>query len=283
MTNVVPAEQPSPAALHNSRLSQAKISLAFALLALLISTSAYTVFQQYKSGIKAEKQSELNAIGMLKTGQISNWMKERKNDARTIMDDPFFVSELERWLKGDEKDQAARLRLLSRIESLRKNNNYVSVLILDDKANIRISDSDTNPIDKDKELANEVIKTGEIQFSDFHLMGIGQNIELDVAAPILSGKHTIGVILLRNDPGIFLYPLIQSWPTLSKSAETLLIESDEESVIFLNELRHRKKTALNMKLPLKDSSLLAANAIRANSGIVEGLDYRGVESVGVIN
>jgi len=283
MTNIIAAEQPPAAAPHNSRKSHAKISLAFALLIPLISVPAYIVFQQYKSGIKTAKQSELNAIAMLKTKQMSDWMKERKNDARTITDDPLFISELERWLKGGEKDRAARTRLLSRIESLRKKNNYISVLILDDKANIRISTSSTESINKDKTLAHEVIKTGEIHFSDFHPVGIDHDIELDVAAPILSGKHTIGVILLRNDPSIFLYPIIQVWPTLSQSAETLLIERDEESVIFLNELRHRKNTALKMKRSLNDSRLLAANALRASSGIVEGLDYRGVESIGAIN
>jgi len=43
------------------------------------------------------------------------------------------------------------------------------------------------------------------------------------------------------------FPLIQSWPTPSKSSETLLIRKEGDSVIFLNELRHRYNTSLNLQ------------------------------------
>src|SRR3546814_9997205 len=49
-----------------------------------------------------------------------------------------------------------------------------------------------------------------------------------------------GVLLLRLNPVQYLYPMVQTWPTTSASAETLLVRRDGDSVLFLNELRHRR-------------------------------------------
>lgn len=80
----------------------------------------------------------------------------------------------------------------------------------------------------------------------------------------------------------FLYPLIQSWPTASETAETLLIRKEEEDVLFLNELHHRKGTALRLRIPLSRSDLPAAKAINGAQGIVEGKDYRGIDVIAAI-
>ncbi len=267
----------------HSRSSLRKLLLALILLVLFISALGFFIFQQYKLDIQYEIQGELDGVGKLKTGQITHWMNERTGDAHALKEDPLFVGELDRWLKTGAKDQAGRARLLARIESLRKNSNYASVLILDDKAEIRLSSSGTEPVAADKEFAREALKIGKVYFSDFIRMVNSHNVELDVAAPIVSGKRTIGVILLRNDPRAFLYPLIQSWPTNSPSGETLLVESDGQSAIFLNELRHLKNTELALKIPLDNRNLLAVKAIRGELGVVEGIDYRGIPVIGVLS
>ena len=55
------------------------------------------------------------------------------------------------------------------------------------------------------------------------------------------------------DPEDFLYPLVQSWPTPSQSAETLLMRKDGDDVLFLNTLRHRPDPALTLRIPLSRS------------------------------
>ncbi|MBV5276850.1 PAS domain S-box protein, partial [bacterium] len=75
-------------------------------------------------------------------------------------------------------------------------------------------------------------------------------------------------------------PLIQTWPTASASAETLLIRHDGESVLYLNELRHRAGTALTLRLPDNNPTLPAALALQANKpGSAQGRDYRGIEAL----
>ena len=54
------------------------------------------------------------------------------------------------------------------------------------------------------------------------------------------GTAGSAIVALRIDPEIYLYPLINRWPTPSPTAETLLVRRDEEEVLYLNELRFRK-------------------------------------------
>jgi PAS domain S-box-containing protein len=86
-----------------------------------------------------------------------------------------------------------------------------------------------------------------------------------------------GAWLLEIDPREFLYPLVQSWPSASATAETLLVRREGNEVVYLNELRHRKNTALSLRLPIDaNQDLPAAIAVTGQEGIVEGTDYRGV-------
>jgi hypothetical protein len=48
----------------------------------------------------------------------------------------------------------------------------------------------------------------------------------------------------------------------------------------LNELRHRKNTALKLKFPLSRADLPAVQAALGREGLVEGKDYRGIAVVG---
>jgi PAS domain S-box-containing protein len=81
--------------------------------------------------------------------------------------------------------------------------------------------------------------------------------------------------LLRINPYEFLYPQIESWPTRSLTSESLLVRREGEEVLYLNNLRHQKNTALNLHLSTRTKELLGAMAVRGQEGVVETLDYRG--------
>jgi PAS domain S-box-containing protein len=96
-----------------------------------------------------------------------------------------------------------------------------------------------------------------------------------------SSSEPIGALLLKIDPERFLYPLIQSWPTPSRSAETLLVRREGNDVVYLNELRHRKGTAIKLRLPIARTELPAVRGALGYAGTFEGVDYRGVPVVAV--
>lgn len=92
----------------------------------------------------------------------------------------------------------------------------------------------------------------------------------ELAAPL-------GAVFLLVDARQFLYPMIESWPVPSRSAETLLVRWDAGSALFLNDLRHLAGTALSLRIPLSREEVPAVMAVEGRVGVVRGKDYRGVD------
>ena len=90
--------------------------------------------------------------------------------------------------------------------------------------------------------------------TDLHVGPADLPPHIDVVAPLFSEtdktKNPNGAVILQIDARQFLYPLIQFWPTPSRSAETLLVRRDGDAVLFLNDLRHQPDTALKLRIPL---------------------------------
>jgi PAS domain S-box-containing protein len=103
-------------------------------------------------------------------------------------------------------------------------------------------------------------------------------VHIDAVAIVPDAEgRPLAVVILRSNAETYLYPLIQSWPTPSRSAETLLVQRDGEGLVFLNELRHKTKTALTLREPLTLSSLPAVQAVLGKKGRFEGKDYRSMK------
>jgi PAS domain S-box-containing protein len=128
------------------------------------------------------------------------------------------------------------------------------------------------------------LEKGTIEVTDFYFCEQEKKVHYDIVAPIKNrNKELIGSIVFRINLESFLYPFIQSWPTPSKSSETLLLREENDSVLFLNELRHMKNTAFSLKIPLSSTDVPAVQAIMGYTGIVQGNDYRGVEVVAFVS
>lgn len=268
--------------------------LAFILFTLAIGSVGYWVFQHHKENIKEDKQRELAGIAELKIAQITNWLSERKGDARAIKDDSLFLQEAERWLRRGSPVDGTRTALAGRLSSLQQSyagKGYTSVSLFDDKAMLRMSTLPDMPQvgEGDKKRLLESMRSGQVFYSDIHQItsNTAGKSEIHLVIPVMVGKekkpHAIGAVLFNIDPGYFLFPLIERWPTPSASAESMLVRREGGEVVFLNKLRFRNNNALPMRLPLNQSKLLAVMALSGQEGLLEGVDYRGVPVIGVVS
>ena len=129
-----------------------------------------------------------------------------------------------------------------------------------------------------KQLVAQAISSRDAVFGDLFRCPTCNEVHLDVAAPILDpDNRPVAVLILRTDAEQFLYPFVQSWPTPSRSAETLLVRRDGDDVLFLNKLRHRPDPALTLRIPLSRSDTACVQAALGKTGAFEGRDNRGVE------
>ncbi|MBI9051404.1 MAG: PAS domain S-box protein [Anaerolineaceae bacterium] len=156
---------------------------------------------------------------------------------------------------------------------------YDVIVILPTEEIIYTLNKDVQSLDAEtKVLVKQAINTGAPVFGDFYFSKTTQKVFIDVIAPIFNESHeSVLILVLRIDPETKLYPIIQSWPTPSLTAETLLVRENDNSVIFLNTLRHNQSPPLSLTIPLTKTDVPAIQAIFGQSGIFDGVDYRGEE------
>ncbi len=254
--------------------------VVFLLLAAGITLAGYFYYRKIVETERSETGHSLTAIANLKVAQIEAWRQERLGDARMIAENPLLRDELEAILQ-DRLAPARRGEAVQWMRSLIRAYHYKAVMLFDSRLN-RILLEPQHPIlseSTDWEIARRTMREGRIILSDLYRVEPSGSIHMDLAIPIPAAPENhgiIGTLVIRIDPRNFLYPLIQTWPEPSASAESLLIRREGESVLFLNDLRHRRDSALRLRLPLSRSGLPAAEAVLGRSGVIEGVDYRGV-------
>ena len=257
------------------------LPLIFLLLLIATSSAGYLYYQGQKKQIKKEKLNELLAIADLKVGQIVDWRKERLGDATTIFDN-FFLAPHVQYLIRNPSSSKGKKEIFEWMESFKKSYRYGDIFLVDREGAVLLSDSgDEGAIDPEtKRLASMAMERKTVVFSDLYRAGVNGKIILSLAVPVLARwrdtSFPIGVIFLRMSPSDFLYPLIRSWPTPSRSAETMLVRSEGNDVLYLNELRYRAGAALTLRVPIVDQGVPAAAVASGREGIFEGLDYRGI-------
>ena len=263
--------------------------LIFLLLAGAIGGMGYLVYAYQRDSLQREKQNELLAIADTKVDQISSWLTERRRDVQFIARDPFVAQEIKCWFTGETGAGGnSAQRLLAWLTNLRETNGYRAVALLDDRGEVRLG-AGAYHLDPDGQaLALQAMQAGRVIVSDLHQRPetAEGGSEIDILAPLHCGSEgggpPVGALYLQIDPGQYLFPVLQTWPTSSPSAETLLVRQEGNDVLYLNELRHQKNTALRLRLPMTDARLPAAMAVGGQEGIVEGLDYRQVPVIAAL-
>ncbi len=255
------------------------------LISLLIISCSYFYFSYEENTIHAETNNQLKAIASLKISQIVNWNKERLSDAKVFSQGPFFINGLEKWL-GSKSNISIRSEIMKKIALINADNTYRNIMITDAKGNLLLSlEHKQKQIDATtKGFVKEAIKARKIINTDLYLCQLHNKIHLDYIAPVLGNNNkVIATIIFRVDPNDYLYPLIKTWPTPSKTAETLILRKEKNGALYLNELTHQKNTALKLCIPLTRKEVPAVQAVLGYKGIFEGVSYHGSKVLAYIS
>ena len=248
------------------------------MIALAILAGGYGYYREETEEIHQEKYQAISAIGKLKSGQIQQWRKDRLSDITVVAKRPFLTKAIGKFSR-DAATPGLRSELRESLNATAIAYEYSDALLLDPDGNILVAVKDTpDPVDAATRRAiAAAIASRDAVFSDFFRSPDGI-VYIDVAAVVRDTEgQPLAVAILRSNAETYLYPLIQSWPTPSRSAETLLVQRDGEEIVFLNELRHKARTALSLREPLTRTNLPAVQAVLGKQDKFEGKDYRDVE------
>ncbi|MBS4096936.1 MAG: GHKL domain-containing protein [Sulfuricella sp.] len=256
-----------------------RLVAVFLLLTIGIGGAGYFYFVKQRDNIRQEKLNELTAIANLKSRQIAAWRAERLAEAESILTTSFIVSHAQRWLDSGGRDETERRALLAWMNAPRHARHYSCIFLFDQDGQLRLSSHPERaaPCTATQPAVHQAIRSARVQSLDFHTTSASEGIHLSLFVPLLANDRVIGVLGFVIDPRTFLYPLVQTWPTPSPSAETELIRREGADALFLNELRHRKGSALLLSQPLTRLDSPAVQAALGQEGVFQGRDYRGEE------
>lgn len=224
--------------------------------------------------------SDLGAIADLKADQIEAWLAERRGDALVLSGSPGLIEDTARATR--DQDPGARKRVVDRLEALMQAYAYDGFVVLDDDARqiLALGADETTDEASVRKALQTAFATTRVATTDLYRSRSGRA-HLDWVAPLMKEidgrRQVVGAVILDTPVERVVFPLIQIWPTPSPSAETLLVRREGDAVLYLNELRHRKATALVFSQALTDPDLPAARAVLAGTAqVMKGKDYRGV-------
>ncbi len=266
--------------------------MIFLLIIIIICVSGFYFLKNQIAVFRLKAQDELSAIADLKAKQISAWYKERVDNANYFYRDPALSDTIKNYMENPT-DIGQKLKILAVLESAQENFHFNRVLFVarDQKMQIcfPLDEGWTGPLAKS--FVDEALKTGKVSVSDLHISLVKHEyVNMDIFVPVFekpsgpnASRNPLGVLMFEINPGHFLFPTIQSWPSYSRTGETLLVRLEGKDVVFLNELRHRKNTALKLRFPVEGKKQLpAAMAAMGKEGIVEGIDYRNVPVIAAL-
>lgn len=253
------------------------VRLMFLFVAILLPVLllSLVVYKVYSPLLERDAYANLQAIALLKTRQIENWLAERDGDAKVLAATPNFSMQVNQFVHGQHDAKI----ILNWFESLRTAYGYDGILLFDASGRQLLSQGDYehNPTSLQGRL-RQALASGRVQRGDLYHDEAGHT-HLDWVVPIpdLHSGSPVAALVLRISAQHFLFPMIQTWPTMSLSAESWLIRREGESILYLNRLRHTENEPMIMKRAMTELRLPAAIALRAGkSGTTSGRDYRGV-------
>jgi PAS domain S-box-containing protein len=267
---------------NKRKYTYVKLLLVYFLLAVCIGTAGFFYYRNLRQDIFQEKRDELSSIAGLKMEQLAAWRRERMSDANFI----FNQADIAHTINNLKKNPGS-LRLSKEIRkwmtSMYLNGHYAEMLVLAPDSRVLLSlpggTSSIGPFAA--QLTAEAAREKRVLFSDIY-RGRENKLRLDLIVPLFVGGEWTGSVVLRIDPREVLFPLVQSWPTPSGTAEVVLVRREGDDVVILNDLRHRKDSALALRLPVNRAGLASALGFHSGKAIREGIDYRGVPVLAAI-
>ncbi len=251
-------------------------------LTAAIGIIGYRNYLDQRELIEAEVRRQLATVADMKVRQVVAWRSERLADAR-IVASAAILPALRHVLVGraDARDEA---EITAWLRAIQEGAGYANAILINAGGEVCLTAGKANRNNQHySELMRKLHATGAVDFTDIHndtgLTAPHMGLNIPLKSP--DGRLE-GALLLGIDPARFLYPLMQTWPAPSRTAETLLVRKEQNEIVFLNELRHGRNSALQLRFPLTHERLLAVQAVKGREGLADGVDYRGVPVLGAL-
>jgi PAS domain S-box-containing protein/putative nucleotidyltransferase with HDIG domain len=259
-------------------------SIALALLSTGIIVAARMIFNHFAERIEERVTHELSATNSLKRMLIEADLAERFADAAVFASRAVTRAAVEPG-QSAATSPARRQALATAIMEMLDAYHYQSIAVVDGRMSM-VAKAARSSIPREAMTAMaKAIKSGKPQLVDLFAVE-GTTFAYGFAAPILAGGPSsapTGAVYLEVDAERQLMPLVETWPTDSRTAESVLFRQAGNQILYLGRLRNLPGSVpQTVRRPLTDANLFAARALRGELGmVIRAFDYRGVPVIGI--
>ncbi len=261
------------------------LAVIFALLTAIILLGGLLFYNKIKNESKKEAYKNLKEISKLKTEQIEEYLTEINNNAKFLQNN----SSLKNLVKKYSSAQRLKFEkdMTSFLQTMKSNHDYSCIAILSRQGKIIFSLKDARVKINAEDISDALssLSSKKIILTDFRSESLAEENYIDNYVPVFTnkGKTALCVILLRIDPAKIFYKMVESSGGIFSTLDFVLIKKNKDSVLFLNNVRFKKNTALRYAVSLSDTNVVVAKAGLGRTGIQEGLDYRGQDVLAYID
>ncbi|MDO9152018.1 MAG: PAS domain S-box protein [Methylotenera sp.] len=252
--------------------------LSFALLTLIVPLIGIGFFKLQAPQVEQEAFNDLKVVAELKAKQIEHWLSERDSDDQILLSSQGLMSQVVAFVKNPSDVERAE-KIKHRFNAYIQAYGYEDVMVIDQLGQVLLNTKQSHQnVIVDKAHVANAFNQNKPSHGGL-ILDTHAHVYMDWVVPLPAQYIKVGqpnvAILLRISAHQFLYPLINTWPTDSLSAETLLVRQEGDEVVFLNELRHQKNSALQLKYPIHKGALASVFALSdTKPGTIRAKDYR---------
>ncbi|HVJ35715.1 MAG TPA: EAL domain-containing protein [Terriglobia bacterium] len=271
-----------------------------AILALCcgIGLMAWTRYDAERDAAEQAMLRQLQAIAKIKAKSIQDWLASYQADAETLSNAPDLIADVEAWQSGRNAVVYQHLSEMVEANNRVHSNAYRSttVLTLDgdmivskpDKSSLVMSSSHDWPAQI--AAAGAMLARGETAFVDLRQDPESAALHFSFIAPVMakaagaqsaSGKP-IAYVAIDFAPENYLFPSLLTSPLPSESGELALARREDDLIRYLYRSKAGREAAYGTTVPVDTPNLPLARFMRLGEQVMEGIDYRGVTVLAVV-
>ena len=258
--------------------------VVFVLLALGVFSAGTILFQNFSETVKRERYQELRAVLALKAHEVSAWHQQQRQAIEALVRDPDFDA-LRRGEPLAKQTPEAAERLRRRLASFAQGKEVEYVALFDGLGKIEFS-SGIKPGGAEQSQVDEVpaaltARTPTVLPLETSSPEADYRVRLGYIQALGSPEGLGGALLLSINPEITLLPVLETWPTPSRSGETAMLQVRGENIVRINRLRHPQAAAPPSLQEKEDRERLGRMVVTGILGPLEATDYRGLRVMGI--
>ena len=242
------------------------------------------LYQQRLDNHRHQAERELQAISQLQVSGVSTWRQQRLTDAMALSDDSLLAQAFAQWQRLPSA--ARELVLIERLRILQERANYTAVYLVDLQGRLLLPQSTTaqqHLPTPEQQALNSALASAQTVAVEPHRDPFFAFPFFSVLAPLFDGTQPLGAVWLVSDVRAELYPLLQTWPTASLTAESSIVSRDAGDALFLSPLRHLDAAELRYRIPLDQDRDPAVQVLAGTRGIFYSRDYRGKDTMAMLS